>query len=395
MARRPPGTEFSFTQTRGAPAGHHDQRRRPAELGLRPQPLPDRGRRRHNTEVLAFTGITGCDLHDRDSPPAPARVAADGQHDHDQHPQDHRVPAALQPGNSARNIYLTPPNGALGQRGPLLLANRRLRPLRSRPRPRQVITRSRPVGQHNRLIPYSITSSSGRRKTASFEDVYRRLRQIIYDWNHGSSGAARPDACHLKRVHNTIALLAQLCSEMGTLIDANPGHIKPGSDGIGATRAYQENAGLDDSRPTARAIDPIIQHRLHFELATDAAHKGAQTMAKVERGVVKPPNQELQGLAATRSAHAASRCRRGERVEFPRSATGNPGGSADLTRQAQPRPAGRPSLQCRPVPHAPAGRRASSQAKARFRSTRSSLQSDLPASLRDVPSADRRRKFNA
>ncbi len=31
-------------------------------------------------------------------------------------------------------------------------------------------------------------------------------------------------------------------------------------------------------------------------------------MAKVERGVVKPPNQELQGLAATRSA--TPRCRR-------------------------------------------------------------------------------------
>ena len=55
-------------------------------------------------------------------------------------------------------------------------------------------------------------------------------------------------------------------------------------------------------------------------------------MAKVERGVVKPPNQELQGLAATRS-HAP-------RAGAP--ATRGPnhaplqGGSADLTRQPSP-----------------------------------------------------------
>ena len=59
-------------------------------------------------------------------------------------------------------------------------------------------------------------------------------------------------------------------------------------------------------------------------------------MAKVERGVVKPPNLELQGLAATRSARAASRaCLRSR---GPNSAlhAGDPGGSADLTRQPSP-----------------------------------------------------------
>jgi hypothetical protein len=54
-------------------------------------------------------------------------------------------------------------------------------------------------------------------------------------------------------------------------------------------------------------------------------------MAKVERGVVKPPNQELQGLAATRS-HAP-------RAGTPATPGPNavlPGGSADLTRQQSP-----------------------------------------------------------
>jgi hypothetical protein len=54
-------------------------------------------------------------------------------------------------------------------------------------------------------------------------------------------------------------------------------------------------------------------------------------MAKVERGIVKPPNQELQGLGATRS-HAP-------RAEVPAMPPLKPalhGGSADLTRQPSP-----------------------------------------------------------
>jgi hypothetical protein len=58
-------------------------------------------------------------------------------------------------------------------------------------------------------------------------------------------------------------------------------------------------------------------------------------MAKAERGVVKPPNQELQGLAATRSAvpraGAPRACGSNATVH-----AGDPGGSADLTRQPSP-----------------------------------------------------------
>jgi hypothetical protein len=54
-------------------------------------------------------------------------------------------------------------------------------------------------------------------------------------------------------------------------------------------------------------------------------------MAKVDRGIVKPPNQELQGLAATRS-HAP----RGGTPAIPRPKPALQGGSADLTRQPSP-----------------------------------------------------------
>jgi hypothetical protein len=54
-------------------------------------------------------------------------------------------------------------------------------------------------------------------------------------------------------------------------------------------------------------------------------------MAKVERGVVKPPNQEIQGLAATRS-HTP----RAGAPATPGSNAVLQGGSADLTRQQSP-----------------------------------------------------------
>jgi hypothetical protein len=54
-------------------------------------------------------------------------------------------------------------------------------------------------------------------------------------------------------------------------------------------------------------------------------------MAKVDRGIVKPPNQELQGLAATRS-HAP----RAEMPVMPCPKPAPQGGSADLTRQSSP-----------------------------------------------------------
>jgi hypothetical protein len=58
-------------------------------------------------------------------------------------------------------------------------------------------------------------------------------------------------------------------------------------------------------------------------------------MRKVERNIVKPPNQELQGLSATRSA--------APRAGVPESRgsnsslfAGDPGGTADLTRRPSP-----------------------------------------------------------
>jgi hypothetical protein len=58
-------------------------------------------------------------------------------------------------------------------------------------------------------------------------------------------------------------------------------------------------------------------------------------MFKVERGVIKPPNLDLQGLAATRSQAPAP----GRPTAHPansRLTAGDPGGSANLTKAVSP-----------------------------------------------------------
>ena len=62
-------------------------------------------------------------------------------------------------------------------------------------------------------------------KDGNLEDVYRRLRQIVYEFNHGSPIATAQQIALLKRVHLVFATLAQLGAEIGALIDANPGHL--------------------------------------------------------------------------------------------------------------------------------------------------------------------------
>jgi hypothetical protein len=68
------------------------------------------------------------------------------------------------------------------------------------------------------------------------QDVYRYLRTAIADFNRGNPMSFSGAVMRVRDAHITFALLAQLCSEMGTLIDANPGTISVGQDTIGNAR---------------------------------------------------------------------------------------------------------------------------------------------------------------
>ncbi len=72
-------------------------------------------------------------------------------------------------------------------------------------------------------------------KDGNAETVYEFLRQVIYDFNHGMPMTFSGTLSRLRDVHTVVAMLSTLCTEAGTLIDANAGTLGTKLDGIGNT----------------------------------------------------------------------------------------------------------------------------------------------------------------
>ena len=121
-----PGTEFSFTQTSGAePVITINDGGLPTWASGRNLYLTAAGGAT-NTEVLAFTGITGATYTIATAPSTSTTPPPTTNTTTTNIPKITAFPP-LQPGNLARNIYLTPAGGGPRQRSPLLPAKRRLR----------------------------------------------------------------------------------------------------------------------------------------------------------------------------------------------------------------------------------------------------------------------------
>ena len=127
---------------------------------------------------------------------------------------------------------------------------------------------------------------------------------------------------NLKRVHNAFAVLAQLCSEMGTLIDANPGHITVTSDRH-RRRGIQEDLALIRVMAVVVGAAQPIATRLFttsFDLCHRALPKGANQWPKSNEVSSSPPTKSFrawprpghtrrgrQPCVARAEFHAASR----------------------------------------------------------------------------------------
>jgi hypothetical protein len=227
----PAGTEFSFTQTAGAqPVVTINDGGLPSWASGRNLYLTAAGGA-SNSEVLAFTAITGTTFTIATAPAASTITPPAANTTTTNIPKITAFPA-LQVGNIARNIYLTPPNGASGSE--VLYYREAVGSTFSFSAPA-------PAANYAALPPTVNTTGYGvidfqllrAAKTGRLEDVYRRLRSVVYDWNRGSPVSHPQSLANLKRVHNALAVLGQLCAEIGALVEANPGHITENTNGIG------------------------------------------------------------------------------------------------------------------------------------------------------------------
>ena len=70
-------------------------------------------------------------------------------------------------------------------------------------------------------------------KDGNFELVYEYLRQVVYDFNKGNAMSFGGTISRLRDVHAVFAMLNTLCTEAGTLIDANAGTLVNSTNIIG------------------------------------------------------------------------------------------------------------------------------------------------------------------
>jgi hypothetical protein len=71
-------------------------------------------------------------------------------------------------------------------------------------------------------------------KDGHLADVYRALSKLVDDYLRGDPASWSAVIAKLRHVGTTFATLATLVNEIGTLIDANAGTIKPTTNGIGS-----------------------------------------------------------------------------------------------------------------------------------------------------------------
>jgi hypothetical protein len=84
--------------------------------------------------------------------------------------------------------------------------------------------------------PYSLIRSA---KDGNLEDVYRAIRTLAQQFLQGEPAVFSGIVQKHRHYAAAIAVLNQLCTEIGTLIDANPGTLSLTSTGIGGEKTHR------------------------------------------------------------------------------------------------------------------------------------------------------------
>ena len=84
---------------------------------------------------------------------------------------------------------------------------------------------------HNKVLELLRAAKDG-----NLEDAFRYLRTLWYEWNHGEPMTSMQIIEKTRHAHTVFAVLAQMCADAGTLIDANAGTLTQVATGIGGLR---------------------------------------------------------------------------------------------------------------------------------------------------------------
>jgi hypothetical protein len=154
--------------------------------------------------------------------------------------------AALQAGNSARNLYVGPASGAevlyaSGVTAGTLNLSAAI-PTNSYAVPAPTVNTTGLTSMNastgvvgNQKIAALRASERGR-----LQAVWANLASLISQFNRGEPVSFMDMVMKLRDAHTVFALLAQLCAEMGALIDANPGHFTKVTTGIGGQKTVRQ-----------------------------------------------------------------------------------------------------------------------------------------------------------
>jgi hypothetical protein len=151
---------------------------------------------------------------------------------------------SLQPGNLARNLYLGAVGGPAG--GPYSLYATGITSTTFS------ASAAAPTNSYAVAPPkvnttaFSYTDANGNTLNFAYQyiraakdgrlaDVYRALSILVDDYLRGDPASWGGVIAKLRHVGTTFATLATLVNEIGTLIDANAGTIKPTTNGIGSS----------------------------------------------------------------------------------------------------------------------------------------------------------------
>ncbi len=154
--------------------------------------------------------------------------------------------AALQPGNIARNVYVGTASGA-----EVLYASGVTAGTYNLTAPISSSSYAVPVPTANTTGLISTNTATGvvtNQRLASLracekgrlQEVWDNLAALLSQFNRGQPVPFRGAVGKLRDAHTVFVFLAQVCAEVGALIDANPGRFANVSTGIGGQKTVRK-----------------------------------------------------------------------------------------------------------------------------------------------------------